>query len=155
MPNVPFWGSANRGDSTNVTQDTGRNSRPPTPQWTGRYSFLAETNRLYFIRPIIVPTFIKIQPSFTPYFSLFFIEKGLGKAAWGVICDDGPLMDFILKRNEANDTKRVPPPDFHRTVTPAIVYLLDRTTKNNVPIHGVIRTLEKYKDAVSAYLSPS
>ena len=59
--NIPFWGSINRGDSTNITQDTDRNSRPLSPQWTGRYSFLDEINRLYYVRPIIVPTIEKIQ----------------------------------------------------------------------------------------------
>ena len=58
---MPYRGSENQGDSTNATQDTDRNSRAPTSQWAGRYSFLDETNRLYYVRPIIVPTIEKIQ----------------------------------------------------------------------------------------------
>ena len=66
MPNVPFWGSANRGDWTNITQDTDRNSRAPTPQRADRYSFLAETSLFILYQTNIVPTKEKIQAHLVP-----------------------------------------------------------------------------------------
>ena len=80
------------------------------------------------------------QFNFSQFFSPF-ADQGIGRAAWSTIETDTPLTRFISDRIEADDQKKMHNPDFHRIVTPAILYVLDRSAKNGVSITEVVRAL--------------
>ena len=81
-----------------------------------------------------------IQFNFLQFFCSF-ADKAVGRDAWSTIETDKPLTRFISNRIEADDQKEMHNPDFRRIVTPAILYVLDRSAKNDVSITEVVRAL--------------
>ena len=68
-------------------------------------------------------------------------DTELGKLAWSLIESESELADFIQKRACATMPLKVTVPARKWTMTPAILYALQQTSKQG-PIHHIVRELD-------------